>query len=304
MISVREIPDWELSAKISTLLENFHSRRVATLDSIELTTMLNRKNPFLYRAIGINNAQEIVTGIIRSFISSSDETNFGIDFFEPLAEYVATEAHKGQSGCSVVTAAGAGVDLQITTPDGIRLYAIKSGTNVFNSQSKKKQAEEFDAARKRMAKTGKAIVPIVGYGYGRKNGDSGRFIEMSGQALWADLSGDPHMYIRIIQAMNDLPIQLGSDIATAFDRATNRCTRELLDNFSGEDGELDWGDILEYGSSAKLITMTEAAKELGISIKQLRIEVELHDWRSFSHGSNLRFTQSQLAIMAEELSPN
>lgn len=50
----------------------------------------------------------------------------------------------------------------------IYAIAVKSGTSVFNADSRKKQEQNFMAASKLAQQAKKRFVPIVGYGYGKK----------------------------------------------------------------------------------------------------------------------------------------
>lgn len=84
----------------------------------------------------MSDAGEIVEEILRAHVSSSDETLFGNEFFEPLAKWVAQKANPGHT---VNTSDGEGADITITTDTSVMPIAVKSGVNVFNSDSKKKQ---------------------------------------------------------------------------------------------------------------------------------------------------------------------
>ena len=69
---------------IGTALTEFYTSLTKTLDNINVDKILKRKNPYLYRAKGINSAGQIVGGILSAYVSSSEETIFGNSFFEPL----------------------------------------------------------------------------------------------------------------------------------------------------------------------------------------------------------------------------
>ena len=70
---------------VANALTDFYSALTKTLDNIDVDKILKRKNPYLYRAKGINSAGQIVDGILAAYISSSEETVFGNCFFEPIA---------------------------------------------------------------------------------------------------------------------------------------------------------------------------------------------------------------------------
>ena len=66
-----------LENKISELLDIFYSKRSIALNDLKLINTLKRKNPYLYRAVGVSDASEIVEEILRAHVSSFDETLFG-----------------------------------------------------------------------------------------------------------------------------------------------------------------------------------------------------------------------------------
>jgi hypothetical protein len=76
----------ELEALIAKCLHDFYGRRMKRILELKLRDVLKKKNPYLFRATGIEKASEIIEDILRAFISSSDETMFGDAFFEPLAK--------------------------------------------------------------------------------------------------------------------------------------------------------------------------------------------------------------------------
>lgn len=86
-----------LENKIGELLDSFYSKRSVALNDLKLINTLKRKNPYLYRAAGVADASEIVEEILRAHVSSSDETLFGNEFFEPLAKWVAQQANPSQT---------------------------------------------------------------------------------------------------------------------------------------------------------------------------------------------------------------
>ena len=84
-----------LDRKVAELLAVLYERRFAQLNALTLTKLLN-KNPYLYRAIGIQRPDDFLDGLLDARISSSDETIFGNEFFEPLALWAAGCAQSGK----------------------------------------------------------------------------------------------------------------------------------------------------------------------------------------------------------------
>jgi hypothetical protein len=239
----------DLRVEIARLLAIFYDKRVAALGKLKLREVLARKNPYLFRAISEGDASGIVEDLLRALVSSSDETIFGNEFFEPLALWVAEHANADDSAVSARTSSGAGVDVEIEFATRLAAIAVKSGTKVFNAQSRAKQRDQFKQARNRLFKSGKQFDPIVGYSYGRLNSKEQDFREIAGQQFWEELSGDPHLYITIVEAMAEPAVQRATLFRAEYEKAINRFTRELLIDFADADGQLDWNKLVEFNSS-------------------------------------------------------
>ena len=81
---------------ISVALSEFYTSLTNKLNKIKLKDILKKKNPYLYRAKGINDATMVINRILSAYISSSEETIFGNTFFEPIAIVVSG----GQKCCN------------------------------------------------------------------------------------------------------------------------------------------------------------------------------------------------------------
>jgi len=112
---------------IAVALDNFYTNLIKKVNSLNIKTVMKRKNPYLFRAKAMNGAAQIVDAILAAFVSSSEETIFGNVFFEPIA----TAAVQGQK------ALAEGVDIMVEQDNTIYAIAVKSGTSVFNADSRK-----------------------------------------------------------------------------------------------------------------------------------------------------------------------
>jgi len=237
-----------LESKIGELLDVFYNKRSIALDSLKLINTLKRKNPYLYRAVGVSDASDIVEEILRAHVSSSDETIFGNEFFEPLAKWVAEQANPAST---VTVSDGEGVDITITKANSVIPIAVKSGVNVFNSSSKKKQGENFNTLRRRLQKLQLHFDPVIGYCYGRKKQSSKatvNFRELAGQVFWAFITEEEDFYLRIVRLMGEKPVEHRLIFQQSFDQAKNRFVREFLIDFSDEAGAINWDRLLRFNS--------------------------------------------------------
>lgn len=232
-----------LEEKIAELLGDFYKRRIDKISTLRLKDTLKRKNPYMYRAIGIQSAADIVSGLLTAYMSSSDEGIFGDAFFEPLAKFV--------SGGTVSPSEG--VDVALETEAKYMAIAVKSGPSVFNAQSKRRQAEEFRALENRLRKLQKHFDAVVGYSYGKKkqkNESSAQFRELAGQVFWTEITGDDDFYLKIIRLMKNKPQRHLPEYEAAFNAAMNRFTRDFIDEFCMDDGAIDWEKLTRFNSGA------------------------------------------------------
>lgn len=246
----------ELTKLITDCLSDFHARRLAKLKKLKLHDILKRKNPYLYKAMGTENAAELVERILRAYMSSSDETIFGDAVFEPIARVVSGGA----------TSPSGGVDVVIETETGYLAISVKSGPNPFNSSQKKKQHQQFSELRSRLQKTKKHFDALLGYCYGQRCAPSSStqiYREAAGEVFWNELTGDSDFYLKLIRQMEEKVIkQHKAEYLNEWQMAVNRYVRDFTNAFCARDGSIDWEKLTKFSSSAKCpSTKLKAAKK-------------------------------------------
>ncbi len=229
---------------IATALEEFYNSLIDKIDTIDIKKIMKRKNPYLYRAKAMQNASEIVDSVLSAYISSSEETIFGNCFFEPIA----IAASGGEKSLAE------GIDVIVHDHDVNTVYAVavKSGSSVFNADSKKRQEQNFIKASKLAQQAKEVYEPIIGYSYGKKktskNGNPKMYKELAGKDFWEKLTGDSEFYIKIIGYMGTLPEQYVADYKVSYNKAANRLVREFSNNFCNEEGAIDWEALVKFNS--------------------------------------------------------
>lgn len=234
----------ELETLISKCLRDFYERRLQKVKELKLQAFLSRKNPYLFRALGIQKASEIVERVLTDYISASDETIFGNAFFEPIARIV--------SGGK--TSDAEGVDFVIESKEHITAVALKSGPNIYNASQKKRQSQEFLAVRSRLYKLQKQFDPILGHAYGRLKTEPTKdriYRDRSGQAFWTEITGDSDFYLKLIRLMKEVPTKHRKEYTPAWDAAINRFTAEFIKDFCFPDGNIDWEKLVRLVSEDK-----------------------------------------------------
>lgn len=234
----------ELEALISRCLRDFYKRRLQKVRELKLQIFLRRKNPYLFRAFGIQKASEIVERVLADYISASDETIFGDAFFEPIARIA--------SGGKASDAEG--VDFVVESKERVTAVALKSGPYPYNASQKKRQSQEFLAVRSRLYKLHKQFDPILGHAYGRVKTKPSKdliYRDSSGQAFWQEITGDPDFYLKLVRLMKDEPTKHRKEYAPAWDAAINRFTADFIKDFCLPDGSIDWEKLVRFVSEDK-----------------------------------------------------
>ena len=252
---------------IAEALESFYKSLIAKIDTININDIIKSKNPYLYRAKAMNKAYDIINSILQAFVSSSEETIFGNVFFEPL-DIAASNGKKSLAE---------GVDIDISDDSAKLQYAIavKSGTSVFNADSKKRQADNFARTRKLAAQGHYNFSAIVGYAYGTKQesnrGSAKIYIELAGEEFWTMLTGDKDFYKKIITYMGELPEKYVDDYNVSYDKACNRLVRDFSQEFCNADGSIDWEKLVDFNSGSPA---RKAQERFEMSVNQLYAELQ------------------------------
>ena len=237
----------KLDTKVTALLTAIGAIRVAALEALTLTDLLN-KNPYLYQSQGHTRAEDYLDALLSARISSSDETIFGNDFFEPLALWSAQEATIKGRTASVSDAAGA--DMSIITETAYYAISVKSGKNIFNSQSAQGQSSEFSAAQGRMRKLGKTFLPLIGYGYGRKKHRPDEAVgKKAGQEFWKLLTQEDDFYLRISDAIAKSAGAHKLAFEQAYEIKRASLVKGFFLDFTDVSGQVDWRKVVEFNSA-------------------------------------------------------
>lgn len=242
---------------VSTALTKFYKKRIDKLSDKDIFAIIKRKNPYLYRAFGTNRGHFFVEELLSDSQTSSDETLFG-EFFEEVAIGVSINGRKSSSDS---------VDLEIWSEDekSVKLYAVKSGTSVFNAMSLRRQNDSFKESIKRLK--GIAVIPLVGYSYGRKESresSKNNFEEKAGQCFWEDITGDSNFYIDLINLIGTVADVHKIEFESEWNKCINRLSHNFLSIFGNNDGSINWDNIVQFNSGK------EIPKEITQKIKEFK----------------------------------
>ena len=226
-------------------ISTFHQKRISSLDTLKLTKVLRRKNPYLFKAKYVLTADQIVKGLVDAHISSNEETIFG-DWLEGLAIFINEKVYGGKkSGIP-------GIDLEFDHDGRRYIVNIKSGPNWGNSSQIKKMIADFKSAKRtlRTSNSRLNVVAVNGCCYGRDNRpDKGDYFKYCGQAFWQFISGAPDLYVEIIEPLGHQAKEQNDEFLRAYARMINRFTVEFATHFCDSTGAIDWKRLVKFNSS-------------------------------------------------------
>lgn len=207
--------------------------------------ILERKNPYLFKAKNVTTASEFMESVLGAFLSSQEETQFG-GFLEGLAVFICSKVYAGHKSSAT------GMDLEFERENILYIISIKSGPNWGNSGQVEKLRTNFLKA-KRILNTNaskKNIVAVNGCLYGRDlPEDRGDYLKLCGQRFWEFISGRKTLYTDIIEPLGSRAKERKEEFEVELAKVTNRLTKEFLDGFCLEDGTIQWKKLVEFNSS-------------------------------------------------------
>ena len=223
----------------------FHQKRIQSLDGLSLKKVLNRKNPYLFKAKNVLTSEQIIKGILDAQISSSEETIFG-DWLEGLAIFINQKVYGGKkSGIP-------GIDLEFDAKNVRYIVTIKSGPNWGNASQIEKMRSLFKTAAKtiRTSNSKIVVVAINGCCYGRdRNADKGDYQKLCGQRFWEFISGSESLYIDVIEPLGHKAKEKNDEFMQSYSQVINKFTKEFSNEFCNDDGTIDWKKIIEFNSA-------------------------------------------------------
>ena len=245
---MKELNMADVTKYVEENIGTFHEKRLKSLDTLKLSYVLKRKNPYLFKAKNTETSEQIVRGIVDAHISSNEETIFG-DWLEGLAIFVNGKVYGGwKSGIK-------NIDLEFDK-DGIRyIVTIKSSKNWGNSSQVVKLISDFKTAKKtlRTSNSQLQIIAVNGCCYSvDNNSDKGDCFKYCGQEFWTFISGNENLYLEIVEPLGHKARERNADFQKLYAQMINKFTKEFANSFCDENGNIDWKKLVEFNSGKRM----------------------------------------------------
>lgn len=234
----------ELIGFVEDHIGSFHQKRLDRLSILKLGDIVKRKNPYLFKAKAITTAQDFVKVVLDAYLSSQEETLFG-EFMEQLAIFVSEKTLGGRKS------AVEGIDLEVLKDGTLYFIAIKSGPNWGNSSQIRKMVDTFKKAQRIFRTNNQKMnsICINGCCYGKEAQiDKIEYYKICGQDFWTFISGDPNLYINIIEPIGHRAREKNDAFYAEYGRIINLFTDQFIHQFC-INGVIDWASIVSFGSS-------------------------------------------------------
>lgn len=237
--------DYETLSKFITdnVVVPFYSARVEKLHEMQLTDVLKRKNPYLFKAKNVQTAEQLVRQVLDASLSSREETVFG-DYLEQLSIHVCGLVYNGHKSATK------GIDLEFEKDGVYYIVAIKSGPAWGNSSQIEKMKIDFRTARRTLGTSGgtRNVVPVNGCCYGKDNSpEKDEYLKLCGQRYWEFISGDKDLYIELIKPLGQQAKEKDEKFEEEYAKKVNEMTQQMLNEFC-TGGAINWEKLVSYNS--------------------------------------------------------
>ena len=233
----------EVKKYIEDNIGSFHEAREDGLRKLKLSTILLKKNPYLFKAKNILTAQKLVENLVGAYLSSQEETMFGT-FLERLAIFVCDKVYSGKKSSAE------GIDLEFKKDGVIYVVTVKSGTNWGNASQIAKMKDNFRKAKQRL-RTNSQRMPVEvinGCCYGRvTKTDKGEYQKIAGQHFWEFISNNSNLYTEIIEPLGHRAKERNKEFDIIYARMVNIYTAQFIKEFC-VDGVIDWNKLVKFNS--------------------------------------------------------
>lgn len=234
----------EVNQYVKENIGSFHKGRLESLKRLKLHKILERKNPYLFKAKDILLAQDLVKILLDAYLSSQEETIFG-NFLEGLAIFVNGKVYGGWKSSTQ------GIDLEFNKDDIRYILAIKSGPNWGNSSQIRKMQDDFRKAKQtiRTSNSNIHVIAVNGCCYGRNNKpDRGEYYKYCGQKFWEFISGNAELYLKIIKPLGYSAKEKNDEFKEEYAQIVNNFTFEFSEIFV-INGKINWDVLVQFNSA-------------------------------------------------------
>lgn len=233
---------------VSENIGKFHAARLEGLKKLKLRKVLQRKNPYLFKAKYIIDPHDLVKLLLDAHLSSQEETMFG-ELLEELSIFICGRVYRGHKSSAE------GIDLEFEKDKVLYIVSIKSGPNWGNSRQVKKMKEDFSKAIRilRTNNSSANVIAINGCCYGRnKKTQKDGYSKICGQQFWEFISGNSNLYIEIIEPLGTKAKEKNEEFMLSYTQLLTNFTSEFIQDFC-DSGVINWERLVTFNSAVEIM---------------------------------------------------
>lgn len=223
---------------------DFHRQRIHLLDEMRLDRLFPLDVYFFTAKNTSEYAGELIATLLNSYLSPREEELFE-GFLKGLAVYTAEMIYAGHKSIEP------GVDLEFINHGTYYVMCIEAESDLGNSFQQDKLEEDLISAATRIkqAKQGIRVQPVFGICCGKTRTSYLRgYMKVAGQNFWYLISGNRNLYTEIIELISYRAGEHNETFAVEKGKATNRLTRQFIEQFCDESGAIEWPKLAEFSS--------------------------------------------------------
>lgn len=227
----------------------FHAKRLQKIESLKLSTVLRRKNPYLFKAKHVLTAEALVRTVLDAYLSSQEETLFG-DFLEGVAVFVCGKVYDGKKPS---TSYLEGIDVVFENGGKVYIVEIKSGPHWGNASQIKKMMLNFANAKDILKEVYPSveIIAVNGCCYGVEPNPiqkEGAYWKLCGQDFWRFISNNDELFVEIIEPLGHQARARNEEFDQAYAMIVNRFTLQFGNEYCLPNGMIDWERLVRWVS--------------------------------------------------------
>ncbi len=236
----------ELTKYVQARMPDFHKTTLENLRALPLMKVLGRKNPYSVKAL--ITPRKMVKDILDIHLSQKEMIHGGL--LKGMAIFVCEKAYGAHGKSST-----AGVDHEFDKDGKHYIVAIKSGPNWGNSSQIAKLKGDFKTAAKvyRQSKDAKPVVCVNGCCYGKQrrlSEDKGDYVKLCGQRFWEFISGDPEIYIKIVEPIGHKAVERNTEFLSQYELVLDKFTEIFRKSLCDEKNNIQWDKLTRISSEA------------------------------------------------------
>lgn len=237
----------EIRQFVEERVSRFHVSKMEVLLHTNLRQLVRRQNPYLLQIRQVNAIDQLVRVLLDEHLKDIEE-----NLFDELLRDVAV--HVADLAWPIQRLPFAGIALAFTADD-TRYHVQLKGSHLWKSHHERARVKNYFYLAEDTLRSAQShntpVRNILGICYGnrpykmRYNYDT-----LSGAALWTFLSGNPHLYLDLIEPLSHQLDAHMLQYEVLYLTHSAELAREMLQEFCTS-GALDWRKIVAFCSGSQ-----------------------------------------------------